>query len=101
MIAVVTAMTKLDRLIAELCPDGVEFVPFGHIANKNLGGGTPSKENSRYWNGSIPWASVKDVVREGMYLSNTLDTISQAGLDNSPSNLIPKDRLLTFVERLS
>lgn len=87
-------MSKLEQLINELCPDGVEFKIFGSIVHTNLGGGTPSKSNKDYWNGSIPWASVKDVVREGMYMRNTLDFITPLGLQNSPSNLIPKGRLI-------
>jgi type I restriction enzyme S subunit len=30
-------MTKLDRLIAEMCPDGVEFVKLGEIAVRTKG----------------------------------------------------------------
>lgn len=61
-------MNRLEELITELCPDGVEYVDFGSIVAENLGGGTPSKSISRYWNGGIPWASVKDVVRAVGYL---------------------------------
>jgi len=31
-------MTKLDRLIVELCPDGVEFIPVKSIAHVGTGG---------------------------------------------------------------
>ena len=34
-------------------------------------GGTPSKDNSAYWNGSIPWVSAKDMKR--LYLEDTED----------------------------
>ena len=26
-----------------------------------VGGGTPSKKELNYWNGNIPWCSVKDI----------------------------------------
>jgi type I restriction enzyme, S subunit len=51
------------------------------------GGGTPSRDRPEFWNGGIPWASVKDLV--GPVLSATQETISAAGLANSASRLIP------------
>ena len=50
-----------------------------------IGGGTPSKRNSEYWNGNINWASVKDV--KGDYLFDTIDKITEEGLKNSSANL--------------
>jgi len=87
-------MSKLEELINALCPAGVGYKTFGSFVHTNLGGGTPSKSNKDYWNGAIPWASVKDVVREGMYMRNTLDFITPLGLQNSPSNLIPAGWLI-------
>lgn len=58
-----------------------------------IGGGTPSKKNPKYWQGEIPWASVKDV--KGDYLNNTQDRISKEGLKDSASNLAkPNDVIL-------
>ena len=31
------------------------------IVLKIIGGGTPSKAKAEYWNGGIPWLSVKDM----------------------------------------
>lgn len=71
-----------------------ETFDFGDIVEKIRGGGTPSKQNQEYWNGDIYWASVKDM-EEGKYkLSSTQDKITQIGLENSASNLIPKDTLI-------
>ena len=50
------------------------------------GGGTPSKDKAEYWNGNIPWASVKDLT--SLWLSSTIDHISEEGLRNSSANLI-------------
>jgi type I restriction enzyme S subunit len=36
-----------------------------------IGGGTPDKKTPLYWDGEIPWASVKDI--KGKYLLNTID----------------------------
>jgi type I restriction enzyme S subunit len=53
-----------------------------------IGGGTPSRSNQTYWNGSIPWVTVKDFATFNKY--TTQETISVAGLENSATNLIPK-----------
>lgn len=63
-----------------------------------VGGGTPSKKNLKYWNGDIPWASVKDI--KGEYLNNTQDKISQDGLKNSASN-IAKSQDVILITRIS
>lgn len=74
-------------------PLGWVSVPLGCVIASNTGGGTPSKQNPAYWNGSIPWASVKDI-QANKYLTATIDAITEEGLKNSSSNLIPANRLL-------
>lgn len=64
----------------------------GDLLSKLEGGGTPSKKNSSYWNGSIPWASVKDVVTHNP--DDTQDHISKLGLENSSSRLVSKGTLI-------
>ena len=66
------------------------------IIAKNVGGGTPRKSISEYWdNGSIPWMSVKDFssAQNGV-LEDTTDHITQAGLDNSSSNLVDENAII-------
>ena len=65
-------------------PHNWRWVRLGTVCDF-IGGGTPSKKNPAYWNGSIPWASVKDI--KGSYLTDTIDAITEAGLQNSASNL--------------
>ena len=57
-----------------------------------VGGGTPSKEIDAYWEGDIPWASVKDFKSD--FISSTVDRITQEGLRNSATRIIPKGTLL-------
>lgn len=57
------------------------------------GGGTPSKKVEEYWNGDIPWASVKDL--KSNEISITADTITELGVKNSATNLIPAGTILT------
>lgn len=60
-------------------PENWDFCRIGNITNSILSGGTPSKSNSEYWGGDIPWASVKDL-GGSKYIDNTQDYITDAGL---------------------
>lgn len=53
---------------------------------KLVGGGTPSKSEESYWNGEIPWMSVKDLKSD--IIANTQDCITKAGLENSSAKLL-------------
>ena len=57
-----------------------------------IGGGTPDKSKPEYWNGSIPWASVKDL--KSSHLTQTQDFISDEGLKASSSKLIPPNTVI-------
>nr|WP_254310993.1 restriction endonuclease subunit S [Rahnella aceris] len=56
------------------------------------GGGTPDKNNSEYWNGGIPWASVKDFKKN--ILDSTLDSITLLGVRNSATSVIPAGNII-------
>ncbi|HIC0444358.1 TPA: restriction endonuclease subunit S [Escherichia coli] len=56
------------------------------------GGGTPDKNNSEYWNGDIPWASVKDFKKN--ILDSTLDSITLLGVRNSATSVIPAGNII-------
>lgn len=60
-------------------PRGWELCRLGTLFNSILSGGTPSKNNPEYWNGNIPWASVKDL-GQSKYIEKTQDYITDAGL---------------------
>lgn len=51
------------------------------------GGGTPSKNELSYWNGIIPWCSVKDLGSE-LFLNKTVNTITETGLKNSTAKIV-------------
>lgn len=70
-------------------------VELNDVLEKIVGGGTPSKSISDYWNGDIPWCSVKDMVGDKYQLYSTEDTITNSGLENSSSNLIPSGTVIT------
>ena len=56
------------------------------------GGGTPSKKVEDYWNGSIPWASVKDL--KSRQLLKTEDSITALGVEKSATNIISKGTII-------
>ncbi len=70
-----------------------EETTLGVIAERIVGGGTPSRNNPQYWNGSIPWMTVKDFAN--FSLSGTLEYITKDGLESSASNLVPSGTLIT------
>jgi type I restriction enzyme S subunit len=59
------------------------------------GGGTPSKSNLAYWNGSIPWVSPKDMKSEN--IDDAEDHITERAVAESSTNLVPAGSLLMVV----
>lgn len=56
-----------------------------------MGGGTPKTSIPDYWNGDIPWLSVKDFNNESRYVYKTEKSITKMGLENSSTKLLSKD----------
>jgi type I restriction enzyme S subunit len=82
-----------------------EFHDAGEWEIKQLGelvlfqsGGTPSKANPAFWNGSIPWVSAKDMKR--LYLEETEDHISVAAVDDG-AKLVPAGTLLMLTRGMT
>lgn len=59
------------------------------------GGGTPSKSNKSYWNGTIPWISAKDM--KTLYIQETKDYITEEGLNNSSAKIVNKGSIAMVV----
>ena len=57
-----------------------------------VGGGTPSKKNDDYYDGDIPWATVRDMSVDE--LSLTEHKITELGLKNSSSKVIPENNVV-------
>ena len=56
-----------------------------------IGGGTPKTSIPEYWNGDIPWLSVKDFNNDNRYVYETEKTITEEGLKNSSTKLLERD----------
>lgn len=91
-------MNYIDRLVAELCPDGVEYRPLSDVVEKNYGGGTPSKAKEEYWGGDIPWASVGDLSNDLMEVLDTRSKITPAGVSGSSTNVVPAGAVIVAIK---
>ncbi|WP_287986949.1 restriction endonuclease subunit S [Piscinibacter sp.] len=101
------APAGMDEATAALFPDGFEDSLLGQLPAgwrtgsileiaDLLSGGTPKTDRPEYWGGEIAWASAKDVSQSsGSVLVSTERSITAAGLERSPTKLIP--RLATVV----
>lgn len=61
-----------------------------------IGGGTPKTSKAEYWDGDIPWLSVKDFNDDFRYVYKTEKHITQLGLENSSTKLLqPGDIIIS------
>ena len=91
-------MSRIDELIQDLCPAGVEFKELGGCIARNVGGGTPSRSKRQYWDGDVHWASVGDITATTLKIRDTRQTITAEGLQSSSSNLVPEGWLVVAVK---
>lgn len=91
----------MDAQTAALFPDSFEDSELGMIprgwragvlddAIEILSGGTPKTSIDEYWDGHIPWFSVKDLPSPSdVFVIDTERTITQKGVDNSATKILP------------
>jgi type I restriction enzyme, S subunit len=88
-------LESLDVDDAEL---GVEGIPDSWIKCRMgaigtvVNGSTPSRKQSAYWNGIIPWVSSGEV--RNNIISSTRERISKSGYDNCSVQLLPSGTVL-------
>lgn len=80
-------MNKIEKMIKELCPNGVEWKKLGEICVKVSSGGTPNSKNSAFYNGDIPWLRTQEINFKNIY--ETEMKITQEGMNNSSAKWIP------------
>ena len=93
--------TKLPKHIGDLFPDRLVSSKMGEMPEgwtagalndmvELLSGGTPRTSIARFWNGDIPWYTVKDApIPSDVFVLETGRTITQAGVDNSATTVLP------------
>ncbi|MDD2364828.1 MAG: restriction endonuclease subunit S [Desulfuromonadaceae bacterium] len=71
---------------------GWEYRKLGDLCDI-IGGGTPSKDNAFFYeNGTIPWATVRDMKSD--VISETEFMITEAAVKSSSTNIIPKGNVV-------
>ncbi len=81
-------MTELGEIPQEWIPETL-----GNCLNRIVGGGTPSRDNEHFYQGEIPWATVKDLDNK-FYKDDTIEHITLDAIKNSASNLIPTGKII-------
>ncbi len=85
-------MSKIDDMIAELCPDGVEYFALEAVFDMR-NGYTPSKSKPEYWeDGTVNWFRMEDIRANGRVLSDSIQKVSEQGIKGgrlfAPNSLI-------------
>lgn len=84
---------KVPRLRFREFSDDWDKIKLSDILKKGKSGGTPNTKIKRYYNGNIPFLSIKDVSKSNGVISNTEKHISNEGLENSSAWIVPKGSL--------
>ena len=75
-------------------PESWKRVPVSKVA-KLVSGGTPTRTNSRYFGGGIPWATPADATAAtDLYLRKTAETVTKAGIRASSIEELPAGSVL-------
>ena len=59
-----------------------------------ISGGTPSTSKSNFWDGDIPWISIKDFNNSFKYIYKTEKSITKQGLEKSSTNMLYKNDII-------
>jgi len=70
---------------------GWEIKKLGEVCSI-IGGGTPSKKNSKFYDGEIHWATVRDMKQE--VIQNTEFKITKEAVKRSSTNIIPRRNVI-------
>lgn len=89
--------TKFKKTEVGEIPEEWDVVKLADISLELLGGGTPSTAKSEYWDGDVPWMTSAHI--SGRYVCSGQKYITQKGLEESATKLVPKDNIL-FVTRV-
>lgn len=85
------AAVSIGPPVCRTLPPGWATAPLSAAARLESGH-TPDRNIAGYWDGPIPWIGIRDARanRDGIIL-NTEKSITQAGIDNSSTRLLPAE----------
>ncbi|MCG8148789.1 restriction endonuclease subunit S [Moraxella sp. PS-22] len=72
-------------------PKNLDYIQLGKLGNW-ASGGTPSRSNKTFFNGTIPWYTSGEL--NNIYVSDSIEKISIEAIENSSTKLIPIGSLL-------
>ncbi|MBE8989436.1 restriction endonuclease subunit S [Nostoc sp. LEGE 12450] len=74
-----------------MVPKGWNIIKIEEFAEVKTGG-TPSRQNPSYWDGSIPWMASGEIHQK--YIKNTAEFITEEGLNNSNARWLPEKTVM-------
>ena len=75
-------------------PDWEENI-LGDLCDKAKSGGTPTATNRKYYDdGEIPFLAISDITEQGKFLTKTSKFITEDGLKNSASWIVPNNSII-------
>lgn len=83
--------TKFKKTEIGEIPEEWEVLKVADVA-KTTSGGTPSRNNPEYFNGSIPWIKTGELKEK--YIYDTEEKITEEAVKNSSAKLVPKNSLI-------
>lgn len=81
------------NLMSELIvPEGWKLKTIEDICETITSGGTPSRSDSSYFNGDIPWVKMTDLKND--LILDTKERLTKKGIKNSSAKIFPKNTVL-------
>lgn len=88
----------MSEILAEFTkglPTNWTLEPVERLCSTCRSGGTPARSEKAYWKtGTIRFAMIEDLTGCGLYLGETRERITQAGIDASSAWLVPPGAVL-------
>lgn len=81
----------IDKAVSKVPSEVIKYKALSEMY-KIFGGGTPSKSNKNYWDGTVNWFSAKDI--KTIYLENSMDKITELGVENSAAKMANKGSIV-------
>lgn len=90
-------LTKADELIQSRFVEMFGSQPMSALSDfcDFYSGGTPSKKNPEYWDGSLPWFSPKDI--KSPMLWDSIDHVNDRITEKTNLKIIPEDTVVVVV----
>ena len=82
----------MNEVVLSELPESWEWTKLGDVVTSIIGGGTPSRNKPQYWEGDIPWLTVKDM--RSRRPADAMDHITEKAVEESSTNIIPEDTVI-------